>query len=290
VSNLAAQVEAFLDHLRVRAAEKTVRAYGSDLAQFVNLFGPDGAWTAENCRQYLRTYGTTSVTRARKRASLRKFARYVIASGWCDTDPTLEIESPIRRKRLPKALSMEQTTDLLETPFDGKYAPRDAAMLELMYGAGLRVSELVSLERALLDLDRMCVQVRGKGNKDRVTFFGRSARDTIRRYLDSDVGPGRSRWLFPGTGDRPLTTRTVQNVIKRWAASAGLPADVSPHTLRHSFATHLLDGGADLKSVQQLLGHESLATTQVYTHISVERLKDAVETAHPRSHRDAATS
>ncbi|MDX2065968.1 MAG: tyrosine recombinase XerC [Fimbriimonadaceae bacterium] len=283
MSSLESHVEAFIAHLRVRASAQTVRAYQSDLNQFLLMVGPDGAWTAENCRRYLRTYGTSSVTRARKRASLRKFAKYLVAIGASAIDPTEDLESPIRRKRLPKALSMEQAGELLDHRPDGKHPFRDAALLELMYGAGLRVSEVVSVERAHLDLDRLCVQVRGKGNKDRVTFFGRSAREAVLRYLASDEGPGASRWLFPGAGDRPLTTRTVQNVIKRWAASAGLPADVSPHTLRHSFATHLLDGGADLKSVQQLLGHESLATTQVYTHVSVERLKDAVERAHPRS-------
>jgi integrase/recombinase XerC len=276
-------IQQFLDHLAARRSPNTVRSYGSDLAQLASVLDGKFDLSPERLRSYLRKCAPTSVTRARKLSSLRAFVRYLKAAGRLDHDPTEALEAPIRRKRLPKALSQTQAGELLDQEDAGRTPVRDRALLELMYAAGLRVSELVGVNLSDLDLRGGTLVVRGKGNKERVALFGETAKAALLDYIEGERTPGKGPALFTnGKGGR-LTTRTVQNVVKRWAKRVGLPPDTSPHTLRHSFATHLLDRGADLKSVQQLLGHESLATTQVYTHVSVERLRSAVDDAHPRS-------
>jgi site-specific recombinase XerD len=210
--------------------------------------------------------------------------RYLIETERITADPTELLEAPIRRRQLPKALSQHQAERLLDQDPVGKTPLRDLAILELAYGAGLRAAEVAGVKTTDLELGEGTVKVFGKGSKERVAVFGDACRDALTQYLDGErVEPDKGYALFTNSHGRPLTTRTVQNVIKRWARAAGLPDDVSPHTLRHSFATHLLDGGADLKTVQQLLGHENIATTQVYTHVSIERLREAVEKAHPKS-------
>jgi len=224
------------------------------------------------------------VTRARKLSTLRAFSRYLTTLGHLTNDPTEALEAPIRRRKLPKNLSQTETTELLDQPGETQTPLRDRALLELMYSAGLRVSEVVGINLPDLDFRQGMVRVIGKGDKERDCLFGRTCEGAIRDYLNGErVPPKSGQPVFTNNKGGRLTTRTVQNVIKRWAVRAGLPPTISPHTLRHSFATHLLDGGADLKTVQQLLGHESLATTQIYTHVTIERLKDAVKKAHPRS-------
>jgi len=282
--SLDAHIQGFLDHLAARRSANTVRAYGADLAQLAHDLDGEFDLRPERLRAYLRRHAPSPVTRARKLSSLRAFVRYLKAIGELQHDPTESLEAPIKRKRLPKAISRDQAANLLDQPDDGKNAARDRALLELMYSAGLRVSEVVGIDLTAIDLRQMTVVVMGKGSKERVALFGGTCASAINDYLAQErVPPVAGQPLFTNPkGDR-LSTRTVQNVIKKWAKRVGLPPSVSPHTLRHSFATHLLDGGADLKSVQQLLGHESLATTQVYTHISIERLRKTVEEAHPKS-------
>jgi integrase/recombinase XerC len=198
------------------------------------------------------------------------------------SNPAEGIEAPVKKKKLPKTLTQDQAASLLDQPPPGKTPLRDRALLELGYSAGLRVSELVSVNLSDLNLSEGWVSVMGKGSKERITLFGQACRSALEAYLNGERRSDGEALFVNASGAR-LTTRTVQNVIKRWAMSSGLPPETSPHTLRHSFATHLLDGGADLKTVQQLLGHESLAATQIYTHVSVERLRDAVRKAHPKS-------
>jgi integrase/recombinase XerC len=176
---------------------------------------------------------------------------------------------------------------MLDQDPEGKTPLRDRAILELMYSAGLRVSETVGLDLDSVDLKSRTLRVFGKGSKQRLALYGKTCEAALLDYLHGErVAPARGSALFTNAQGVRLTTRTVQNVVKRWAKRVGLPPTVSPHTLRHSFATHLLDGGADLKSVQQLLGHESLATTQIYTHVSAERLRATVTSAHPRSAKE----
>lgn len=280
---LDARIQEFLDHLAARRSPHTVRSYGSDLAQLALFL--EGAFDLrpDRLRVFLRTYAPHPTTRARKLSTLRSFVRFLREAGHLEVDPTESLEAPIRRKRLPKALSRAQAEELLDQTDGGRTPLRDRALLELMYAAGIRAAETVGVNVSDLDFREATVHVRGKGNKERVALFGDLCAQALRAYLEQErVNPPAGDPLFTNERGRRLTTRTVQNVVRRWAARAGLPPGVSPHTLRHSFATHLLDGGADLKSVQQLLGHESLATTQVYTHVSVERLRKAVDEAHPR--------
>ena len=281
---LDAYIQQFLDHLRARRSENTVRSYGSDLAQLSVTLGGEFDLSADRLRLYLRKHGGSAVTRARKLSALRSFVKYLKAAGHIDKDPTELLEAPIQRKRLPKALSQLQAGDLLDQPPEGQTPLRDKALLELMYAAGLRAAETVGVDLHDINLRDRSIMVKGKGNKQRVTLFGQACAEALEMYLQHErVAPTKGQAFFTNREGGRLTTRTVQNVVKRWALRVGLPPEVSPHTLRHSFATHLLDGGADLKSVQQLLGHESLATTQVYTHLSIERLKEAVKKAHPRA-------
>lgn len=298
VLSLDQAIQRFLDHLAARRGSLTVKSYGADLGQLAafvelkvesgELKGGEGLGvsllTPELLQGYLRAYGGSPATRARKLSALRAFTRFLRKEGLIEHDPTEPLEAPIRRKRLPKALSKEQTKNLLEGEPDSPSPKRDAALLELMYAAGLRVSEAVGANLGDFDLRDGSLRVRGKGNKERIALFGEPCRRAILAYVEGErFPPAEGDPLFTNAQGQRITARTAHRIVRRWALEAGLPPEVSPHTLRHSFATHLLDGGADLKSVQQLLGHESLATTQIYTHISIERLKDAVEKAHPRA-------
>jgi integrase/recombinase XerC len=277
-------IQEFLDSMRARRSEHTVRSYGVDLSQLSIYLSGQFELTTEGIRGYLRKYGSSPVTRARKLSAVRSFVKYLKLTERLSIDPTEPLEAPIQRKRLPKALSQLQAGDLLDNGTGGRTPLRDQAMLELMYAAGLRAAETVGVNLHEINFADRSLIVKGKGNKQRVTLFGQACEQALQDYVKGErVHPNSGDALFTNLDGGRLTTRTVQNVIKRWALRAGLPPEVSPHTLRHSFATHLLDGGADLKSVQQLLGHESLATTQVYTHLSIERLKKTVEDAHPHS-------
>lgn len=273
------QIQGFLTYLAARKSPSTVRAYQADLKQLVE-FGGD--FSSSNLRLFLRRVSGTGPTRARKLSTLRSFARYLRSVGAIETDPTEELEAPYRRKKLPKSLNLPQTNDLLDQKAVGKTPLRDRALLEMMYSAGLRAAEVVSIQLDQIDWSQQSISIIGKGNKERMVFFGAAAAESLKFYLDQERFPvGKS--VFNSKNGQPITTRTVQNIVKRWAVGAGLPPETSPHTLRHSFATHLLDGGADLKTVQQLLGHASLATTQIYTSVSIERLRETVSLAHPKS-------
>jgi len=277
-------IQAFLDHLATRRSPHTVRSYGADLSQLALHLDGRYELSTDKLRSYLRKYGTSSTTRARKLSTLRSFVKFLKRIGKLESDPTEPLEAPIQRRDLPKGMSQSEASDLLDGEFDGKTPLRDRAMLELMYSAGLRASEVVGANLSDFDMRSGTLRVHGKGNKDRITLFGASCRRAILEYEDKErVQAVEGEPLFTNPKGGRLTTRSLQSVVKKWALRRGLPPHVSPHSLRHSFATHLLDNGADLKSVQQLLGHESLATTQIYTHVSIERLRKAVDQAHPKS-------
>ncbi len=280
---LDALIQAYLDQLAATRSSNTVRAYGSDLSKLAEFLEGRFELEPERLATFLRRTAKGPATRARRLSSLRGFAKFLRGAGELDSDPTELLEAPFRRRSLPKALSKRQASDLLDQQDLGKRPARDRAMLELAYGAGLRAAEIVGADLAELDLAGGMLRVRGKGGKERVVLFGKACRQAIEDYLAERRAEPDERAIFVNPKGRRLSTRTLQNVIKRWALQVGLPPDVSPHTLRHSFATHLLDGGADLKTIQQLLGHESLSTTQIYTHVSVERLREAVDRAHPKS-------
>lgn len=292
-NQLDSAIQRFLDHLAVRRSPNTVRAYGSDLAQLSSFLSGRLDLSSDRLRGYLRKHSSTPITRARKLSTLRAFVRFLKAIGVLDSDPTEILDAPFRRKRLPKALSQSQAVALLDQNpqvtagkkvSSDRHIRRDRAILELMYSAGLRVSELVSIDLPDVDFRNRAVRVVGKGSKERVVLFGRTADASVQEYMQGErVFPTTGAPLFTNPKGGRLTTRSVQTIVKKWAKQAGLPPETSPHTLRHSFATHLLDNGADLKTVQQLLGHESLATTQIYTHVSVERLRKTVDESHPSS-------
>lgn len=280
-------VERFIQQFSAGRSAHSARAYRSDLLQLAAVCEEAGVEDAallsgREIRLFLRKHGSNPVTRARKLCAVRAFTRWMAKSGLIEEDPTLALASPAKPKRLPKDLSPAQIEELLAADV-GRSPLRDHAILELLYGAGLRVSELVAINLDDLHLSSCEVRVRGKGMKDRVALFGEPCARAIRAWLEHERPNTPSSALFVNRQGKRLTTRTVQNIVRRRRQLLGLGDPVSPHSLRHSFATHLLNGGADLKTVQQLLGHESLATTQVYTHVSIERLKEVVKQLHPRS-------
>lgn len=228
-------------------------------------------------------------TTARKLATLRSFYKFCVRRNYLEANPLLSIRMPKQDKRLPKFLTVEQVEKLLQTPDDGNLlGARDRAMLEVLYSTGIRVSELVDLNAEDVDFTAQLVRIRGKGKKQRATPIGPTALGTITRYLEMRRADVRSasfdqQALFVNKHGQRLSTRSVRRKLDKYLAISGLDPSVSPHTLRHSFATHMLDKGADLRSVQELLGHQSLSTTQIYTHLTTERMKQSYDEAHPRS-------
>ena len=233
--------------------------------------------------------GYARSTVARKIAALRSIYKVLLRRGHTQANPLSGLRTPKTAKRLPKFLSVTEVEKLISAvPSDGLWSWRDLAILEVLYGGGLRVSELVSADMADLDLDEGVMRVRGKGKKERIAPLGRTASRTLEQYLvERSRHPGRRRFdsqaIFINRRGSRLTTRSVRRLVEKYATAAGLAIEVTPHTLRHSFATHMLDRGADLRSVQELLGHENLSTTQIYTHLTAERMKEIYDTAHPRA-------
>jgi integrase/recombinase XerC len=278
----------------------TARNYRQALVEFKATV-PDKSWwrlTAADFRNYLyrlaREQKLGPSTVRLRFAALRTFYRQALREGKVTANPLTDLVLPKLPRRLPVFLNQEQVAALLAAPrllWEKRTAARkrrpdwqmlrDTAWLELFYGAGLRLSELVGLERRNLDLSQGTVRVRGKGSKERMCLFGAPAARALRDYLDAC--PFEVDALFVSSQGRPLNGRTVQLALKRYLAAAGLDARLSPHKLRHTFATHLLDRGADLRGVQELLGHSQLTTTQIYTSVSVERLKRVYDGAHPRA-------
>ena len=248
--------------------------------------------SADAIRQFLGFLGDqqySPATMARKIATLRSFYKWAERRGFSDTNPMVLIRTPRQGKRLPKAITIEQVERLLSAPSEGDVlGARDRAMLETLYSTGIRVSELVGLNAEDLDIAGEALQVRGKGKKERIVPLGSHAIAAIVRYLElvrAEIKgePVASRPLFVNKHGGRLSSRSVRRKLDKYLKQVGLDPSISPHTLRHSFATHLLDNGADLRSVQELLGHQSLSTTQVYTHLSTTRLQDAYTKAHPRA-------
>jgi len=252
---------------------------------------------AETIRGFLTHLGSqqySPATMARKIATLRSFYKWADRRGVCSGNPMLVIRTPRQAKRLPKAITIEQVEQLLAAPGDHEVlGRRDRAMLETLYSTGIRVSELVGLAVGDLDIAGEALRVRGKGKKERIVPLGSHAIGAVQRYLemlraDPKFGPraregGSALALFVNKHGGRLSSRSVRRKLDKYLKQVGLDPSISPHTLRHSFATHLLDNGADLRSVQELLGHQSLSTTQVYTHLTTQRMQDAYNKAHPRA-------
>ena len=269
----------------------TIRNYRSDITVFLLwLEGRDANLvdlSRGDYREYLAELQASGIAEAsvRRRAStIRSFTRHLTRTSEIERDPLVLAATPRTTARLPGLLSEGQVDDLLSAPDTSTPAGlRDRAILEVLYGAGLRVSELSSMRTTDYDADHNAFIVRGKGDKERVALLGRSAYHWLRRYLRDARPPLRSErsadWLWLNRFGGPLSTRAVQISVRRYAERAGLPEDVHPHLLRHSFATHMLDRGADVRVVQELLGHSSVSTTQIYTHVSDAARRDTVEHA-----------
>ncbi len=239
--------------------------------------------------EHLQDQGLAASSIGRKLAALRTFFRFARSRGALAIDPAAGMRAPRRGRRLPRVLSPEEAERIVETP-GARARPlalRNAALLELLYGSGLRVGEAAGLDIAALDRVLGTVRVRGKGGKMRIVPVGGPALEALARYLEGGrprlAAEARTARLFLNAHGGPLSTRSMRAVVRRAARLAELPGRVTPHTLRHTFATHLLDGGADLRAVQAMLGHARLGTTQIYTHLSLERLRVLYERAHPRA-------
>ncbi len=238
---------------------------------------------------FLNDQDYSKSTTARKLATLRSFYKFCVRRSYISASPLVGIRTPKQERRLPKLLELEQIHKLLATPDDTTLlGSRDRAMLETIYSTGVRVSELVDLNLSDVDFAGKVLRVRGKGRKQRITPIGSSALDAIRRHLELRKTDPRStnfnqEALFVNKHGQRLSTRSVRRKLDKYLLHAGLDPTVSPHTLRHSFATHMLNNGADIRSVQELLGHQSLSTTQIYTHLTNNRLREAYNEAHPRA-------
>jgi len=281
-------------------SRNTLEAYRSDLLQY-------GAWLRDRELDPLRVaHGDLAdflsslaqgdadrppvapATLQRKIACLRSFHRHLRRSDLIEDDPTAHIRAPRHGRRLPKVLSRDEVAKLLEQPRGtDPSALRDRALLELMYACGLRASEAIELEVGDLDLEACVLRARGKGSKERIVPVGSAAVRAVAAYLRGGrpvlVGPRHEKKLFVNHRGAGLTRQGLYKIVQRHARAAGLEAKMSPHTLRHTFATHLLAGGCDLRAVQEMLGHADIATTQLYTHLSTDRLKDVYFDAHPRA-------
>ena len=287
-------LDSFLAVSRARLAPRTVESYRRDLEDFAGWLkaGIAGAKAAqiEEYLAELRAAGRTPATLARRLAALRSFFKHVMLVGARSDNPAAGIASPPRTRTLPRTLSAREAERLIEAAAGTTPRSfRDAALVELLYGAGLRVSEAVGLERASVDLEERLVRCLGKGGKERVVPIGRRAAVALRRYL-SRGRPFLDRRhrpeLFLNSRGGPLTRAGAFLILRKLAERAGLePERVHPHLLRHSFATHLLEGGADLRSVQEMLGHADLATTELYTHVTDKRRREAYFSAHPHARR-----
>jgi integrase/recombinase XerC len=283
-------LEAFLGYLEVEkhASPHTLKSYRTDLEDFRRFLGAtglDGVETvdARGVRAFLaalHTRGLDPTSIARKLAALRSWFRFLVRRGVRDGNPAREIRAPRLPRKLVSFLPIDETVALMDTRPPGGSA-RDAAILELLYASGLRVSELVGLDLRDVDLTEMTVRVLGKGRKERIVPFGEAAARALRDHL---IGRGAAAGaVFLNRRGGRLTVRSVHTNVRRQARAAGIGRRVSPHTLRHTFATHLLDSGADLRMIQELLGHSRLSTTQRYTHVGSDQLMRIYDAAHPRA-------
>lgn len=292
--------EAFLEMMAVEraAARNTLSAYGRDLADAGGFLAGRGRDLADAGAEDVEAYfaalgarGLSPATAARRRAAVRQFYRFVLGEGWRDDDPSRRVEAPKKGRPLPKVLSRDEMDRLIAAAGarDGAQGLRFGCMVELAYASGLRISELTALPLSALARDPAYLIVKGKGGKERLAPLNEAARTAIKAYITEarssflPKGDKANPWLFPSRGKAGrLTPRRFAQVLDEAAAGAGIdPARVSPHVLRHAFATHLLEGGADLRVVQKLLGHADIATTQIYTHVASDRLREVVQTRHP---------
>jgi len=291
-SEFVMALDAFLDTLAVERglAANTIAAYRRDLRDHFHFLQSKSLRALTEVDEShlimdlgrLRRQGAAPSTVMRRLSAIRCFYRHLVREEKLAVDPTAHLPPAKLSRHLPEVLSVEDVSRLLDQPdISMKRGVRDKAMLELLYATGLRVSELVNLKRSDLNLDLALVRCIGKGSKERIVPVGAPAMEAVKAYLElrKDAAPA----LFLGNKGKPITRVAFWRILQRYARQAGIRGVVSPHTLRHSFATHMLDGGADLRAIQELLGHASIATTQIYTHVSTDRLREEYQAHHPRA-------
>lgn len=296
----------FLRYLLVErnASDLTIKSYGEDLATLLQYLKESSQRVPEprevstvDLRRYvaaLHVAGYSKASVARHLACLRSFFRFCQREGLVESNPARPLRNPRASRKLPHYLSSKEIGRLLTAPPTESLGLRDRAILETMYSSGLRVSETVGINDDDVDFGQGLVRVRGKGRKERLTPLGSFAQRALRRWMDvrrlaDGVKPGSMAPIFTNKFGRRITTRSVARMLEKYLKLTGLDLRTSPHTLRHSFATHLIDKGADIRSVQELLGHKSLATTQIYTHLSTAGLRAAYEKSHPRARQSQWT-
>ncbi|QDV50424.1 tyrosine recombinase XerC [Gimesia fumaroli] len=295
-------IDSFLRYLQIErnSSELTLKSYAEDMESLVEylteyeetLLPPDRIGISELRRYvaYLHECQYERTTIARRLACLRSFFRYCCREGYTKTNPAKPLRTPRTGRKLPHFLTTDQIGSLLEAPpANTKMGLRDRAILETLYSAGLRVSELVALNLTDWDQDANIIRVLGKGRKERIAPIGSYAAKALKYWLEEREAKPKphpdSDAIFLNRLKTRITSRSVGRMLEKYLLQTGLDKKTSPHTLRHSFATHLLDGGADLRSVQELLGHKSLTTTQIYTHVSTKRLRETYEKSHPHAKR-----
>ncbi|MFH2046366.1 MAG: site-specific tyrosine recombinase XerD [Pseudomonadota bacterium] len=290
-------VDQYLNYLVVEKglSKKTIESYGSDIATYITFLGKHGirdiseADTPTILKHIiaLRDEGLKARSRARHLVTLRGFYKFLVREKYISSDPTSVIDLPKSGFYLPNVLTQDEVKCLLSTPDVSKPAGlRDCAMIELLYAAGLRVSELISLKLFDVNMDACFVRVFGKGSKERIVPIGIYAKDKVSEYINTArpqlLKNSVSHFLFVGRGGKPLTRQGFWKIIKRYSILAKITKTITPHSIRHSFATHLLEGGADLRSVQLMLGHVDISTTQIYTHVVRDHLRKVHSKYHPR--------
>ena len=288
------KIEKFLEHLKLdlNYSDKTIKSYQQDIESFKKYLNSKGTDIEQANQQLIRMYlseqmkeGKTKVTCCRRIAGLRHFYDYLVRSNFIKENPFLFVGAPKKEIRYPEALYLEQVEELFsknrERTDDLKL--RDQAIIELLYASGVRVSELVNIKMNAIDLKNRTIRVFGKGRKERMVMFSKSCQKTLKDYFINSQLRGSSDYLFTNAKGEQLTTRGVEYILDQIQNKCGVQLGLHPHMLRHTFATHLLEGGADLRVIQELLGHESINTTQVYTHITEEAMKYQFVMSHPRA-------
>lgn len=296
-AKLNKKIDQFLQHLKHErnVSSHTIEGYGRDLAQLSSYLNEHGVELKEANNIIIRGFmadlyekGMKKSTAARKLASIRSFFQFCIRKKWLEDNPAKVLVTPKQDKAVPSFLSEEQMAHFLDLPRSEKVLElRDRAILEFLYATGLRVSELVGIDNGDINFQELLVRVKGKGKKERIVPFGKSAEKSLRSYLRKrrEINQGKifTEAVFLNFKGGRLSSRSVERVVDKYIKRAALKRKISPHSLRHSFASHLLSRGADLRVIQELLGHESLATTQKYTHLDLRHLIEIYRKSHPRS-------